>query len=343
MEEDNGYKAMMEQYYQGLKDEAKLELENNSQLVSNFVSQCNNQGIKLTSDNISYTRVIGIVADYPNLTLQLLNSALDKDGLVSVKYLRENFDLSMVARIVYMKADNYMFFPSHYFRRGYAKDNNFAPRFCEIFLALSNNDIDSYIKLDKNRVKLDNSIYCERDSWYGAKFNRDISSLADGVVTLRPSLGLSEFIISSFFANVYSLDIKWSTKDNIKTFVAEEVKIESVCEVIDGVTYYPARYIHAEFDLTKGCFRHFDGAIHLYTEDEYCQRLGFDMNFNSKNDKLIKPKSEKLFKMNGKIDVETWQLFVSHFFTGNPLVFEYFEGEYPDNIKQIVDHYTKQA
>lgn len=40
--------------------------------------------------------------------------------------------------------------------------------------------------------------------------------------------------------------------------------------------------------------------------------------------------------MNGVVDVETWIKFTSHFMTGNPLIFEYFEGKYPENIEEII-------
>lgn len=343
MVEKSQHEIMVEEYYQSLREEAKMELENNSQLISNFVSMCNNKGIELTSDHISYIQSIGIVADYPNLALRLLNPELDKDGLVSLKYLRDNFETTHIS-FGYMKADDFMLFPTHYLRRQFSKYANFAPRFCEIFLKFRDNKIDSYIKLDNNRVRVnvDNCFYMECDTWYGAKFNSEIANISDGVVKLCPTLGLPETIISMFFAEVYSLDIKWATKDNIKTFIAEEIKVDSVFEEIDGVKYHPARYIHSEYDLAKGCFRHFDGAIYLYTEEEYQQRKDLDLNFNTKSAKLIKPKSEKLFKMNGEISLDNWILFISHFLTGNPLVFEYFEGEYPEEIKRIVDLYTNQ-
>ncbi len=41
--------------------------------------------------------------------------------------------------------------------------------------------------------------------------------------------------------------------------------------------------------------------------------------------------------MNGIVDVDNWIKFSSHFMTGNPLVFEYFEGKYPDRINEIIE------
>lgn len=73
-----------------------------------------------------------------------------------------------------------------------------------------------------------------------------------------------------------------------------------------------------------------------YTAEEYYGRRDSDFNYNTKESNQIKSQSEKLFKMNGVVDVETWIKFTSHFMTGNPLIFEYFEGKYPENIEEII-------
>jgi hypothetical protein len=79
-------------------------------------------------------------------------------------------------------------------------------------------------------------------------------------------------------------------------------------------------------------FRHFDGAVHYYTEDEYLNRRDSDFNFNTKSLLCIKPYSEKLFKFNGNISVDMWVEFCSHFYAANPLVIEYFSGSYPEYV-----------
>jgi len=40
--------------------------------------------------------------------------------------------------------------------------------------------------------------------------------------------------------------------------------------------------------------------------------------------------------MNGKINVNTRIEFTSHFFAGNPLIIEYFEGKYPEHILDML-------
>jgi len=225
-----------------------------------------------------------------------------------------------------------------FFRRGYYQGNNFSPRFIDMFWQYPNKENDRYIALDMDRVRVnvDDSMYMELDTWYGAKFNKNPEEIEDGIVKLRPPLDLEPFDIEFFFGDTYSLDIKWYTKENIKVFQAEEFKAEKNTIEIDGSIYYPVRYVHSEFDITSKSFRHFDGAIHFYTEEEYFQRRDSDFNYNDKNDLKVKTVSRKIFKINGSISMNDWIELTSHFLTGDPLVFEYFEGKLPDRVIETV-------
>jgi hypothetical protein len=261
----------------------------------------------------------------------------DKEGLLKFDGLTKNFELKRFAT-GYLFSEKFMLMAHPYFRRGYHQINNFAPRFVELFWAHNDPKVEKYIALDFDsaRINVDNSGYIELDRWFGAKFDKVIADIPDGNVKLSPPLDLGDSV-DFFFANAYALDIKWSTKDGIKSFQAEEFKTENITIIKDGEEYFPVRYIHAEFDIEKGYFRHFDGAIHFYTLDEYLDRRDSDFNYNSKNNKHIKTLSEKLFKMNGIVTIDTWIEFTSHFLTGNPLVFEYFEGQYPSHLIEIIE------
>lgn len=74
-------------------------------------------------------------------------------------------------------------------------------------------------------------------------------------------------------------------------------------------------YLHAEFDLAANCFRHFDGAIQLFEEEEYFHRRDSDFNMTMKNAAHIKARSNKVFKINGLLKTEEWVEFCCHFFT----------------------------
>lgn len=327
------------QYPKSLEEEEKEELAKNADTISSFKEVITKQGVLLTDENFKYIQTIGIVAAYPNI-VGYLHSGLenDKEGLMNFKSLCQFFDRRRFQN-GYLYNNNFMLMAHPYFRRGFHEVNNYAPRFVEIFWSLDNPNIDTYISLDNNRVRInvDDSCCMELDTWYGAKFDKNIETIPDGTVKLRPPMDVDDFLNSFFFHDAYALDIKWSTKDKIKSFQAEEFKTEEVKLSKNGVEYHPVRYIHAEYDLEKKYFRHFDGAIHFYTETEYYIRRDSDFNYNSKSQNHIKTFSQKLYKLNGQVSVDTWIEFSSHFFTKNLLVFEYFEGKYPQHIAEMLE------
>ena len=326
-------------YLENLLAEEKQQLSENSKIILDFKKKLFTKGIELKDENFKYLQTIGIVVEYPNilshLEAELIN---DKEGLLDFKSIDKKFIKKRFAN-GYLYADNYMAMAHQYFRRNFYHANNFAPRFIEMYWGFQDPEIDQYIALDFDRVRInvDDSMYMELDTWYGAQFDNDISKIADGIGKIRPPLDIEDFLVSFFFNKAYSLDTKWATKEGIKTFQAEEFKTDDVRVLWEGVEYFPVRYIHAEYDLNKGFFRHFDGAIHFYNTEEYYSRRDSDFNYNDKSNNHIKTLSRKLFKMNGKVSVETWINFTSHFFSGNPLIIEYFEGNYPKYIQEMLE------
>ncbi len=330
---------IQKEYVRMLKEEEKEELSKHAALISSFKEFMRKKGITLTDANFNFYYTTGIIASYPNIVNFLHHSLVnDKEGLMSFSNLCNNFTKKLFFD-GYLYGENFMLMANSYFRRSFDRMNNYTPRFIEHFWKYSDANVEAYISLDMDRVRIDinGPAYMEKDTWYGAKFNEQIDSISDGIVKLRPPVDTERSYISFFFSDVYSLDIKWSTKNNTKTFQAEEFKTDEVKIEKNGVEYHPVRYIHAEYEINKGYFRHFDGAIHFYTENEYYQRRDSDFNYNSKNRDHIKTLSQKLFKMNGIVNIDTWIEFSSQFFKGNPLVFEYFEGKYPEHINQMLE------
>ncbi len=328
---------MQRQYLQMLKEE-KEELSKNLNLITSFKEIALKRGVRLMDENFSYIPTIGIVASYPNIVEYLCRDVKrDKEGLYNFSQLCGNYKRKVIAEGL-LYSDDFVLMVHPHFRRSYSDKNNFAPRFIELFWNEPFNNIESNIALDCNRVRIDvnHRLYKEFDTWYGAKFSKNIELIPDGIVHLRSPSDLDNSFVSLFFNNAYSLDIKWSTKGKIKTFQSEEFKTEDIVISHNQNKVYPVRYVHAEFDLDTKTFRHFDGAIHYYTVEEYYDRRDSDLNYNAKESNQIKSQSEKLFKMNGVIDVETWVKFTSHFMEHNPLIFEYFEGRYPENIEKVI-------
>jgi hypothetical protein len=327
------------QYLAYLRKEEEEQLTANTDIISKFKDRLGQKGIILSDNNFKYYTTSGIIATFPEI-ISVLNNILikDKEGLVRYDDLIRSFKRKPYAA-GYLYSDEFAVMAHPYFRRSYHPKNSFAPRFIELFWGLTDDQIEKYVALDFDNVRLDiNDLgYFEHDTWFGANFNRDIGSIPDGLVKLRPPMDLKASLVSFFFANTYSLDVKWATKAGVRTFQAEEFKTEDVTITKDGKEYFPVRYIHAEYDVGNENFRHFDGAIHFYTLDEYTSRRDSDFNYNSKNSSQIKALSKKLFKMNGVVSVERWIEFTCHFFTGNPLITEYFEGEYPEHIKEMLE------
>ncbi len=74
------------------------------------------------------------------------------------------------------------------FRRQMHPKANWAPRFIEMLWELELQGVTRYVAIDEDRVRLnvDNSVYLESDTWYGAPFNEDVRQIKPGTAKLRP-------------------------------------------------------------------------------------------------------------------------------------------------------------
>lgn len=318
--------------------EYKKHLELNKDKIKKFKRYCKSLSIELHDDDFEYWPTIGIVAKKTDILARLEPKInIDKEGLVSCDLLERLF-VKKESNFGYYYSDNYMAMASPLFRRGMGEINNWSPNFIKEFWELSGDQLDLYLLLDFNRVRIDvnDRQYLEADTWYGPPFNESVSSIKDGAVKLRPPLDIKPEFIKFFFNSTYSLDVSWTTNNGIKVFQAWEFKDEERKIEKYKSLFYPVRYLHAEYDEKAGTFRHFDGAIQYYTEQEYFKRRDSDSNHNLKTKDMIKAQSEKLFKINGEISVPLWVNFCSQFYTGNPLIIEYFTGELPERLESKI-------
>lgn len=327
------------EYYSQLERERKDQLTANRPQINSFISVCRKKQIELTESDFNYVRTIGIVAKAPGIVTRLeAGLEPDKENLVSCKLL---FNLFAKSRFQpgYLYSNDFVAMAHPYFRRGHYENNNFAPRFLEVFWGIEDEFIDSYLALDYDRVRIDvgGPTYLEADTWYGAPFNRDIAKLPNGISKLRPPTDLTNHHLAFVFGSTYSLDIKWEEKKGIKVFQAQELKSSDVQVERMGQLFHPMRYLHAEFDIQQDTFRHFDGAIQFLTPDEYENRRDSDLNYNRKSRVQIKSISEKLFKINGQVSVELWSELAAQFFTGNPLIIEYLSGSFPKHVNDYLE------
>jgi hypothetical protein len=329
----------LQEYLRQLEDRAREELAKNESLLQSFTELYLDTTGESEGPEYKYFHTIGITAEAPRITSKLLPKAqLDRDGLYSMSNLQN--DLGMVShKPGSLRSDGFEVLYDAAFRRGYYENNNWAPRFVDVFAQqVKNRALDCYISLDPNRVRinLDNLIYVEADTWYGPKFSESIEDIDNGNVKLSVPLDLQGHGASFLFNDVESLDLSWATKGRVRQFQAMEFKGSSVTSDRSGVAVHPVRYLHSEYDIDEHAFRHIDGALQFMTPDEYSRRKSSDFSHHWKDSKHIKAEYKKIFKVNGALDLGVWMELVSHFFHGNCLVHEYFTGEMPSHIQDAV-------
>ncbi|WP_354685706.1 hypothetical protein [Cupriavidus necator] len=332
------YDEIKSRYLADMDRHSRERLAEASERIAKFTALAASKGVSLSAESFEYLQTTGIVAKAPGIARALLGPiSAERDGLLSFN--------EIVSRLSHGRhyeghfaGPDFVLMAHPCYRRRMHPANNWSPRFIDLFWHFDGPGIEKYIALDEDRVQIDVDWrgYFEGDTWYGAPFDDDIRNIKPGITKLRPPLDLESRHVSFLFADAYCLDIKWSDAEGIKTFQALEMKTEDVRMRVGAQTYFPARYLHAEFDLPANCFRHFDGAIQLFTEDEYFQRRDSDFNMTIKSYAHIKARSNKVFKINGPLKTENWVEFCCHFYAANPLAFEYFSGAYPKHVTETL-------
>ncbi|WP_428312783.1 hypothetical protein [Hydrocarboniphaga sp.] len=329
------------------RDELRLEaLDRHAGQIEPFLILCKQKGLPVDRSHLDFSHPSGVFATYPGLLRGLLGSEIvpDKDGVFLIRDLLREF--SFGTREGHFYCPQFVAVAHPHFRRGFHRLNNFYPRFIELFSEYVAKRDECFISLDPDsvRVDVDHYGYREMDTWYGAPFSEAIENIALGIGKLRPSADVDDSFVQAFFSDAYSLDFKWSEKNGIKTFQALELKTQRVQIQVGDDLFYPARYIHAEYDLSKKVFRHVDGAVQYFDERTYLARRDSDFNFNFKGHLQIKAPSVKLFKINSAVTVSDWVELACQFLSGNPLIFEYFTGAYPKYVNEGIERWrARQA
>lgn len=336
---DQEYDEMRARYFADMEKQSRKRLAEGADLIAKFTALAASKGVILNAESFEYIQTTGIVAKAQGIAKTLLGPIrIERDGLLPFNEIASRFPPSPHDEGCFAGPD-FILMAHPCYRRGMHPVNNWAPKFIDLFWRFDGPGIEKYIALDEDRVRIDvdGLRYLEADTWYGAPFGENIRNIKPGIAKLRPPPDLDSWHISFFFADAYCLDIKWSESDGIKSFQALEMKTADIRIEIKGQHYFPSRYLHAEFDLAANRFRHFDGAIQLFTEEEYFQRRDSDFNMTMKSSAHIKARSSKVFKINGPLRTEDWVEFCCHFYPANPLTFEYFSGEYPKHVTEILE------
>lgn len=237
----------------------------------------------------------------------------DKDGLLYLNDILVSFEY-IGCGIFKSKTNDFCIFCHQFFKRNLSLVNNYNTYFIDEFIKLnSNSKITLRIAIDKNLIGLSKTYkgFLEFDYWWGPKFSDDISSIQSGVTRYETDKK------HNFFSGVSGTEFWWKNDENEKTLEIEEIRVTPSLGINENS--YGCRYIHSIFDSSKQEFIHFDGAIRLYSEENIFQRWDTNINKAGKNTEYT-----KIFRIDGKLELNNWKKLCILYYKGNPLLFEYF-------------------
>ncbi|MDP2386571.1 MAG: hypothetical protein Q8M29_09385 [Bacteroidota bacterium] len=251
-------------------------------------------------------------------------SLKDKNGLILVSELLEEFTYKGQGVFSHKKLP-VCIYANPYFRKSLSRFNNFHYIFLdELVSHVTNPDVKVKISIDWDLVGYSPSYATsiELEFWFGPKYNDDISSITPGLALHKSE----EF--ERLYYGISGTEFYWKINDDSHEFELEELKEESIPTKADT---YGCRYIHSIYDDKNKFFEHFDGAIRSYDSELYMERIGMKMTEFGRRSQY-----EKLFRIDGKLDLKSWKSLSTNYMQGNPLIYEYFGIEKPKE-KYIVD------
>lgn len=248
-----------------------------------------------------------------NRVFPFLSSLLDKDGLIFLDELFKRFDY-LGQGVFKSKEQDLAVFCHRYFRRSLSHINNFHFDFLDRFIKLHGlDDVRLRIALDADAIGLASSFHLRGElefSW-GPEYTDDIENIRLGVTHYRTDER------QKFFSQVSAMQFWWKKNNDMRELEAEELRDDPT----EGhhTDQYGCRYIHSIYDTRQRNFEHFDGAVRMYNTEEMVARIEIPMNKAGK-----KSSYAKLFRIDGKLDLSKWKSLITHYYQGNPLIYEYF-------------------
>jgi hypothetical protein len=235
----------------------------------------------------------------------------DKDGLVPLPFLLKYF--TYLGQGIFKSKDSQLTVFAHpFFRRSQSRFNNFHFHFLDDLMSLKDStDIKIRISLDEDMIGFSPSYHetGELEFHYGPEYTDDIKDMKPGIT--RHYCNESD----KRYYEVESSEFFWKENGNEKIFESEELR--SCASPMDGI--FHCRYIHSIYDLSKNEFVHFDGAIRSYDPNSMSERTSKSFIQFGKNAVY-----KKIFRVDGKLSLDKWKLLITHYYQGNPLIYEYF-------------------
>lgn len=237
---------------------------------------------------------------------------MDNEGLININ------ELKVINSGLY-EYKNFIIYANKFFRRGCFIGNKINSKLLSKLECLSfnkNKDIDIKISIDLDMIGLIGSEKCliEYDYIFGPKFNNNLNSIKDNI-------SLYEFKYDE--KCIYGIDkveFYWNSRKDIKIFECEEITNDMLDK---NKVIFRNRYVHSIIKIDEEKPFHLDGAIIEYDVKAYMYRI--DKKITDKVDNNVQYK--KLWRLDGKIEVDLWKDLISSFYYENKLVGEYFGGE----------------
>jgi hypothetical protein len=278
---------------------------------------------KLFYNNLVLYNQTGILFKaYPKLA-QMIQK--DKDNLIDIKVLLDDFEY-LGYGVFKDKSSKKVLLAHPYFRKSLSHYNNFHSMFLDELVSLNQvESVKTKIKLDPDFIGFSPSFLqsFEFEYWWGPKYDDNISSIQPGLTVHKSD----EF--ERLYYNIDRTEFFWKTNDQLHEFELEEVKDEPAPTLSDT---YACRYIHSIYNKDNLEFQHFDGAIRSYSTDLMIERIDSKMTeFGRRSDYT------KLFRVDGKLSLDSWKSLVTNYLQGNPQIYEYFNLPKP-SVNQIPNH-----
>ncbi|UTV29410.1 hypothetical protein [Photobacterium atrarenae] len=194
---------IMERYYRQREKMKLFLLDKHSDNIKAVTDALAKSGYSLSKDNFEYSDPVGLTVHFENLVSILVPELnRDKDDLVKFDQLLRLFERK--TREGYLYTNNYMLMLTPLLRRGMHPVNNWAPLFVTMLWQLDLEGIEASVALDYDRAKLDVNDYgfVEIDTWFGAPFEDNISSIKDGISKLRPPMDIDPKLASWIFSGL---------------------------------------------------------------------------------------------------------------------------------------------
>lgn len=246
----------------------------------------------------------------------------DKHGLIDARLLQP-----ILPGIYQYKG--FLIFAHQCFRRSFSRLNTLNDAFFEKFNRLrSNSQISMKLAIDIDLIGLSGTEQRELEFqyWWGPKFNNGLSQIP---------IGLSRYENDSYnrvFNSIRSTEFLWYEQDDIKTLECEEITDVSNLTDENNEENYGCRYVHSMLSKDNEDVMHLDGAIRVYDTEKMLNRLDLSLDKAEKNTKYM-----KMWRLDGKIDVDTWKELITHYYRDNRLIGEYFDGE-----DEVMDEFKPQ-